>query len=76
MLLVRNFSLLTGTHQLAVNALPWLLVAAAVGGVLYALWLRSRHVERYAELAPVQLREPSPSQEPEVDGQLQPLPAG
>lgn len=58
-LLVRNFGVLTGTHNVVVTALPWLLVAAAAGGSGYALWLRSVHPDRYAGLAgAVAIRDP------------------
>jgi amino acid transporter len=58
-LLVRNFNVLTGTHNVVVSALPWLLLAAVVGGVGYALWLRSHEPERYAGLAATMIREPA-----------------
>jgi amino acid transporter len=58
-LLVRNFSVLTGTHNVVVSALPWLLPAAVIGGVGYALWLRSSHPARYAGLATTAIREPA-----------------
>lgn len=50
-LLVDNFPILTGTTNPVVNAIPWLLVAAVVVGVGFALWLRSAHPERYAGIA-------------------------
>ena len=50
-LLVQNFSLVTGTDSAVVNALPWLIVVAAIGGVGYGLWIRSARPERYAGLA-------------------------
>jgi amino acid transporter len=55
-LLVINFPVLTGTDNMLVNALPWLLAAATVVGVIYALWLRARHPERYAGIARVEVR--------------------
>jgi amino acid transporter len=55
-LLLRNFAVLTGTTNPIVTALPWLLVAATVGGVCYALWMRSNSPARYAGLAAAQLR--------------------
>lgn len=58
-LLVRNFSVLTGTHNVVVSALPWLLAAGVVSGVGYALWLRSSHPDRYAGLAATMIREPA-----------------
>ncbi|HEX9334906.1 MAG TPA: APC family permease [Pseudonocardiaceae bacterium] len=65
-LLVQNFDLMTGTSNIVVNSLPWLIVAAAAGGVGYALWMRSAHQRRYAELATVRTRdvEPAPEQAP------------
>lgn len=58
-LTVRNFSVLTGTHNVVVGALPLLLLAAVAGGVGYALWLRSAEPERYAGLAATMVREPA-----------------
>jgi amino acid transporter len=58
-LLVRNFSVLTGTHNIVVSALPWLLPIAVAGGVGYALWLRSHDPGRYASLATTRIREPA-----------------
>jgi amino acid transporter len=55
-LLVNNFSLLTGTNNPLINALPWLLVAAVVGGIGYALWLRANRPQRYATLARAEVR--------------------
>jgi amino acid transporter len=56
-LLVRNFSVLTGTANPVVTALPWLLPAAAAAGLCYAWWMRSARPQRYAALADVQLRD-------------------
>jgi amino acid transporter len=56
-LLVRNFGVLTGTHNVVVSALPWLLPAAVACGVGYALWLRRSHPERYAGLAATKIRD-------------------
>jgi amino acid transporter len=50
-LLVDNFSVLAGTPNPVVAALPWLVLAAAVGGIGYAIWLRARRPEKYAGLA-------------------------
>ncbi len=50
-LLVTNFSLVTGTTSAVVNLLPWLMVAATVGGVGYALWMRAARPSRYEGLA-------------------------
>lgn len=50
-LLLRNFSLVTGTKSTTVNMLPWLIAVAIVGGVGYALWMRSARPARYAMLA-------------------------
>lgn len=55
-LLVRNFPVLTGTSNVVVNSLPWLILACAVGGACYALWLRSARPRRYDGLATVQTR--------------------
>lgn len=53
-LLLRNFSLMTGTANPVVNALPWLLLVASVAGVGYALWLRAARPHRYAGLTTVE----------------------
>jgi amino acid transporter len=50
-LVLQNFSLLTGTTSTLVNALPWLIAAAAIGGVGYAYWLRARRPSVYDYLA-------------------------
>jgi amino acid transporter len=50
-LLVKNFPLVTGTTSTLVNLLPWLMVAATVGGVGYALWMRATRPPRYQGLA-------------------------
>jgi amino acid transporter len=57
-LLVKNFALVTGTTSTVVNLLPWLMVAAIVGGVGYALWMRARRPGRYAGIAAEQARAP------------------
>jgi amino acid transporter len=49
-LIVHNYSALTGRHSGIVNQLPWLLLAAAVAGVAYAVWLRSARPEVYAAI--------------------------
>ncbi|MDH2428334.1 APC family permease [Sphaerisporangium sp. TRM90804] len=51
-LLLSNFAIVTGTESPLVNRLPWLLVAAAAGGFLYAWWMRAHRPLRYASLAP------------------------
>jgi amino acid transporter len=60
-LLVLNFGVLTGTDNPVVTALPWLLLAAAVSGIGYGLWLRSARPQRYAVLAATQLRDEEPA---------------
>ena len=50
-LVLRRFAVLTGTSSGVVNALPWLVAAAALGGVGYAQWLRARRPAVYAGLA-------------------------
>ncbi|HEX5116771.1 MAG TPA: APC family permease [Pseudonocardiaceae bacterium] len=55
-LLVLNYSLLTGTSTALVNHLPWLYVVLAVAGVGYAHWMRRTHPNRYRNLASVHLR--------------------
>jgi amino acid transporter len=50
-LLLMNYSSLTGTTNRAINALPWLLAASVLGGLGYALWLRRRRPATYAGLA-------------------------
>jgi amino acid transporter len=47
-LIVHNYSVLTGKPSGLVNQLPWLLVAAAVAGFAYALWLRGARPTVYA----------------------------
>lgn len=47
-LIVHNYSALTGKTSGVVNQLPWLLVAAGIGGFAYALWLRRARPQVYA----------------------------
>jgi amino acid transporter len=56
-MLVQNFSVLTGTTNVVVRSLPWLLVAATVAGAVLGGWMRSARPQRYAALAQVQGRE-------------------
>jgi predicted membrane protein len=66
-LLLVNFSVVTGTTAIVVNLLPLLLLLATVGGVAYGLWLRSARRQRYALLATAPAREepaPMPSVQP------------
>jgi amino acid transporter len=62
-LVLRKFALLTGTDSRVVNALPWLIAAAALGGIGYAHWLRARRPAVYAGLA--EDRPPPPTREPD-----------
>lgn len=48
---IANFTLVAGSEALYVRLLPWLLVAALVGGVAYAAYLKSRRPEVYARLS-------------------------
>jgi amino acid transporter len=50
-LLLMNYSTLTGTANSAINALPWLLAASVIGGLGYAFWLRRRNPATYAAVA-------------------------
>jgi amino acid transporter len=49
-LIVDNYSSLTGKESGLTNQLPWLLVIAAVGGFAYVQWLRKRRPEVYAAI--------------------------
>ncbi|MGY1812307.1 APC family permease [Blastococcus sp. SYSU D00820] len=69
---IARFPVLAGSEALYVRLLPWLLVAALVGGLLYAAYLRSRRPEVYAGLD-VDLERIDPSPEP-VPGQTLPAP--
>ncbi|HEX4725787.1 MAG TPA: APC family permease [Pseudonocardiaceae bacterium] len=55
-LVVANFAIMTGTTNPAITSLPWLILAAGVGGIGYAYWMRRARTQRYAELATVQTR--------------------
>jgi hypothetical protein len=50
-LLLMNYSSLTGTSTNAINALPWLLAASVLGGLAYTLWLRRRSPASHAGIA-------------------------
>lgn len=50
MLAVANFPLLAGSEEFYVVIMPWLLVVALVGGVVYAAWLRRNRPDVYAKL--------------------------
>jgi amino acid transporter len=56
-LLVTNFSVVTGSHSPIVNRLPWLMPIALVGGIAYGWWLRISRPDRYARLAATPLRD-------------------
>ena len=58
-LLLMNYSTLTGTTNGAINALPWLLAASVLGGLGYALWLRRRSPATYAGIAADAAQEPA-----------------
>jgi amino acid transporter len=68
-LLVGNFSLLTGSTNPIVAQLPWVLLAAAVFGVGYATWLKARRPERYTTLAAGAERDPDGAGAP-ADGSV------
>jgi amino acid transporter len=46
-LIVNNYSALTGKESGLINQLPWLLLIAAIGGCGYTLWLRARRRDVY-----------------------------
>jgi amino acid transporter len=56
-LVYANFDVMTGTTNPIVIALPWLIPAAQVAGIGYALWMRSARPHRYARLARVETRD-------------------
>src|SRR5690606_29021372 len=45
-----NFTLVAGSEALYVRLMPWLLLLAVIGGVVYAAYLRSRKPEVYRGL--------------------------
>ena len=47
-LVVANYSALTGKASGITNQLPWLLVVAALAGLAYGFWLRSARPDVYA----------------------------
>jgi amino acid transporter len=55
LLVVDNFSMLTGTSNGLVSELPWLVVLAALFGLGYAAWLRSARRTRYDRLGTAHL---------------------
>ncbi|MFD1660513.1 APC family permease [Streptomyces caeni] len=50
-LVLRNFTTLSGTSSAVVHALPWLLLVAVAAGAWRAAWMRSRAVTAYDRLA-------------------------
>ena len=48
---ILNFSIVAGSEALLVNLLPFLLLVALVGGILYGFYLRSSKPEVYAGLS-------------------------
>ncbi|MFC7831073.1 APC family permease [Streptomyces sp. NPDC057375] len=50
-LVLRNFGSLTGTSSPTVHALPWLVLAAAMTGAGWAVWLRTARPATYQHLA-------------------------
>lgn len=50
-LILRNFNTLTGLSSSFINSLPWVLLAIAVGGTIYGVWLRSNRPSTYAGIA-------------------------
>lgn len=73
-LIVNNYSALTGKISGLINQLPWLLLAAAILGLGYALWLGNSRPPIYAgigegENAPTDLQTPA---EPATDRPRQP----
>ncbi|MFC4031593.1 APC family permease [Streptomyces polygonati] len=63
-LVVSNFKIMTGTTNVVINAMPWLILAAGVGGLGYAAWLRSNRPEQYAAIAPAVTAEGKASASP------------
>jgi amino acid transporter len=74
-LLLMNYSSLTGTANSAINALPWLIAASVTGGLGYAWWLRRNRPATYQGIAaavadsaarhPAEEAGPAPSLQPE-----------
>lgn len=70
-LVVRNFSLMTGTTNPVITSLPWLIWAGGLGGIVYASWLRSAKPKVYAGIAHVDIRiEDIDPAEPGAGGRL------
>ncbi|MDT0262152.1 APC family permease [Jatrophihabitans lederbergiae] len=74
LLLIEKFSLLTGTTNPVINALPWVLLIAAGGGVGYARWLKAGRPERYAAIAQVEIREDADVPVPMIVADRDPVP--
>lgn len=55
-----NYPLLTGVDSPVINRLPYLLIVLAVIGAGQALWLRSRHPEKYLRIASTRIEERGP----------------
>lgn len=84
LLVVDNFSMLTGSSNWMMADLPWLVVLAVVFGLGYSAWLRSARRERYdrlgtAHLIPVEAAAPviaeATADAPAADRRPEPVPA-
>lgn len=49
-LLLRNYPIVTGAKSPLVNGLPWLLVVAIAGGIILAVWVKTKFPERYSAI--------------------------
>jgi amino acid transporter len=65
-LILANYSALTGVSNPVINSLPWLLAAAAIGGIGYALWLRRHRPHVYALIAAGAAEHPEAEMSPDV----------
>lgn len=50
LLLLKNLTFLAGDDALIVKLIPWFVAAIAVGGFVYALWLKGRDPQRFERI--------------------------
>jgi len=71
-LLIDNRGALAGSEVFFVKGIPWFVLATFVGGIVYALYLKSTGSERYGEIGAFEHDEPEVHEHAIAGGPLQP----